>query len=99
MGADLAGAFGGGGRRGLVLSGQIALAASVDRRVSALGDRCGAVGLVSAPAGGDHRPVCSVAQTRVVVSPLVFCLRLFLGGLIAGIRIGGPSYSAVFPGL
>jgi hypothetical protein len=97
MGADLAGAPGDGGRRGLVLSGQAALAASVDHHLSALADRCRAVVLVSAAAGRDHRPVYFVAQTRVVVSTLVFRLRLFPGGVASGAGIDSTILFFVIP--
>ena len=99
MGAELAGAPGDGGRRGLVLSGQAALAASVDHDLSALADRCRSVGFVFAAAGRDRRPVYFVAQTRVVVPPLVFRLRLFPGGVASGAGIGRQSYFSLFLGL
>ena len=57
MGADLAGAPGHSRLRGLVLSRQAALAASTKRQLSALADRCRAMGFVFAAAGRDRDSV------------------------------------------
>ena len=57
--------------------------------LSPLADRCRSVAFVSAAAGRDHRPFYFMAQTRVVVSALVFRVRLFSGGVASGAGIDG----------
>ena len=99
MGPELAGAPGDGGRRGLVLSGQAALAASVDHDLSALADRCRAVGFVFAAAGRDRRPVYFVAQTRAWSRSCFFVFAYFLVALLPVLGlVDNPifRYSLVF---
>src|ERR1700752_306881 len=83
-GADLAGAPGGSGWRGLVLSRQTAMAASPDHFLSALADRCRAMGFVFAAAGRGRDSVNFLAQRPVRrrwIARLLLCFRLFRCGL------------------
>src|SRR5271165_5792998 len=66
MGADVAAALGGSGCCGLVLPRQAAMARSAHRILSALADRCRAVGFVFAASGCDCRFLFFVAQLPVL---------------------------------
>src|SRR5271165_5392703 len=87
MGADVAAALGGSGCCGLVLRRQAAMARSTHRILSALADRCRAVGFVFAAAGCDLPILYFVAQMPVRrrrITGLFFCFCLFPGGIAAG---------------
>ena len=64
----------GGGRRGLVLSRQAAMAASTDHHLSALADRCRAEGFVFGAAGDNRHFIYFLAQTSSLGLAPVFLL-------------------------
>src|SRR5262249_48004357 len=83
IGADLAGTLGSSGSCGLVLSRQTDMAASIDHNLSALADRCRAVGFVFGAASDDRHFIHFLAQPSVLVSRLFLCFCLFPGVLAA----------------